>query len=164
MVETDLGEMKLTPTAKGLYHHPFDSGKVDFWAFLNTVSSQPDKHTNRAVNGAMKVCHFQNILLQPGSHQLMDMVIKHLKHCPTTKDDIMGADDIFSPNLSSLKGKTVAHPNPDVKAGVDPVLPDILKVHHPIIIAINIMFVNKILFLITMSHNLHFETVKALPN
>ena len=37
----------------------------------------------------------------------MDVAIKHLKHCPITKGDIMAADDIFGPNLGSLTGKTV---------------------------------------------------------
>ena len=94
----------------------------------------------------------------------MDVAIKHLKHCPITRGDILAPDDIFGPNLGSLRGKTVAHPNPHVKAGVDPMPPNILKVHCPIIIVINIMFINKIPFLITTSCNLHFGSVEALPN
>ena len=94
----------------------------------------------------------------------MDMVVKHLKHYPIAKGNIMAADNIFGPNLGSLKGKIVAHPNPHVRAGVDPMPPDILMVHHHIIITIDIMFINKIPFLITTSHNLHFGTAEALPN
>ena len=56
----------------------------------------------------------------------MDVAIKHLKHCPITKGDIMAADDIFSPTPSLSQSKTVANPNPHVQAGVDPVPPDIL--------------------------------------
>ena len=76
----------------------------------------------------------------------------------------MAADDIFGPNLSSLKGTTVVHPNLHVLVGEDPVPPDILKVHHHIVITIDIMFVNKIPFLITTLHHLHFGTIEALPN
>ena len=39
-------------------------------------------------------------------------------------------DDIFRPNLGSLKGKTVRHPNPHMRSGVSGVPPDIMKVHN----------------------------------
>ena len=94
----------------------------------------------------------------------MDMAIQHLKHCSITNGDILAADDIYRHNLGSLKGKMVSCPNPHVMAGLDPVPPDILKTHQSITSAINIMFMNKVPFLITMSHNIHFSTVEALPN
>ena len=37
----------------------------------------------------------------------MDVSIKHLANCPITCQDVLAADDIFGPNLGSLKGKTV---------------------------------------------------------
>ena len=50
LIKTDGGEIKFTPTMKGLYHHPFDTSKADSWAFLTTVSPQADKYTIRAVD------------------------------------------------------------------------------------------------------------------
>ena len=91
----------------------------------------------------------------------MDIAIKHLKHCLIT---ILAVEDIFSVNLGSQKGKMVTHLNPHVKSGVDPVPPDILKVHCPITLTIDIMFINKIAFLIATPCNLHFGTMEAFPN
>ena len=69
---------------------------------------------------------------------------------------------MFRLHLGSLKGKTVGHPNPHVKAGVDPVLPDILKVHGPIVITINIMFVNITTFILGLLK--HFQTDRYQPS
>ena len=94
----------------------------------------------------------------------MDVAIKHLKHCPITKGDILESNNIYRPNLGSLMGKMVSCPDPHVMAGVDPMPPDILKTHQSITNAINVMFTNKVPFLMTTSHNLHYGTVEALPN
>ena len=48
--------------------------------------------------------------------------------------------------------------------GVDGVPPEIIKAHHSIVLAMDIMFINKIAFLVPISRNLKFGTVKALPN
>ena len=94
--ETVGGEIKFTRTTKGQYS--FDSGKADFWAFLKTMSSQVDKCMSRAVDRA-KANHFQNILVRPGRHQLMDVAIKHLIHIPISKGDSIAAEDILGQNL-----------------------------------------------------------------
>ena len=94
----------------------------------------------------------------------MDTSIQHLKDCPITRQDIMAATDILGPNLGSLKGKTVHRPNPHVKTRTAGVPMEILSIHHDIMLAIDIMFINKIPFLVTTSRNLKFGMVEALNN
>ena len=105
-----------TPSTKGLSH--FDLTKLgsteDVWSFLSTVDRQADKYTCRAYKAAAQARWLQNIIMRTGSRQLADVIIKHFHNCPITKEDIQAADDIFGPNLGSLKGKTVHHPNPHV--------------------------------------------------
>ena len=48
--------------------------------------------------------------------------------------------------------------------GIDSVPPEIIKTHHSIILAMDIMFINKIAFFVMTSRNLKFGTVEALPN
>ena len=102
--------------------------------------------------------------MQPGARQLMDVAVTHLKGCPLTKADIQAAEDIYGPNLGALKGKTVDRPNPHVPAGVDHVPTSIMDVHHSVTLAIDVMFINKVAFLITTSQNLKFGTVEAISN
>lgn len=54
-------------------------------------------------------------------------------------------------NLGALKGKTVWRPNPNVKTGIDPVPPEVLKRHPDVELAIDIVRVNKTPFIITLS-------------
>ena len=102
--------------------------------------------------------------MQPGSRELMDVSIKHLANCPITQQDVLAADDIFGPNLGSLKGKTVHRPNPHVSTYVDGIPPDLLNIHGNVTLCIDIMFINKIPFLVTISRDTKFGMVEALDN
>eukprot|EP00980_Cylindrotheca_fusiformis_P013967 scaffold3632_cov158-Cylindrotheca_fusiformis.AAC.1 len=151
------------PTSKGLYRCELTDDRP-LWCLVNTVAANVDRYTNRAYKNAVLARRMQNIIMRPGSRRLKDVAINHLKNCPVTRSDVDAADDIFGTNIGSLKGKTVHRPNPHVQAGVDPVPPEILQVHRSVILAIDIMFVNKIPFLVTTSRNLHFGTIEALQN
>ena len=134
------------------------------WTFITTVADKADKYTHRAIQRARAARRFQNIIMRPGARQLMDVAVTHLKGCPLTKADVQAAEDIYGPNLGALKGKTVDRPNPHVPSGVDHVPTSIMDVHHAVTLAIDIMFINKVAFLVTTSRNLKFGTVEALSN
>ena len=102
--------------------------------------------------------------MRPGARQLMDVAVSHLKGCPVTKADVKAAEDIYGPNRGALKGKTVSRPNPHIPAGVDQVPTSIMKVHRSVTLAIDVMFINKVAFLITISRNLKFGMVEAISN
>ena len=73
-------------------------------------------------------------------------------------------DQIYSLDIACLKGKTVQCPVPHVGGYSVPVPPEILKLHKHLNLAIDIMFVNKIPFLLTRSWQLKFGTVEPLVN
>ena len=102
--------------------------------------------------------------MRPSDRELMDISIKHLANCPVTRADIIAAKDILGPNLGSLKGKTVRHPNEHVPGGMEGVPHEIMSLHKNVTLCIDIMFINKIPFLVTISRNLKFRTVEALDN
>ena len=81
-----------------------------------------------------------------------------------TRDDLHADDDIFGPALGGLKRKTVWQPNPHVLTYMNGVPPYIMSRHKSVTITIDIMFVNKIPFLVTISHGMKFGTVEALNN
>ena len=156
--------MRFTPTQKGLYHHNLKWEDGGLWSFITTVADKADQYTHRAILRARAAWRFQNIIMRPGARQLMDVAVSHLKGCPLTKADVKAAEDIYGPNLGALKGKTVARPNPHVPAGVDHVPTSIMSVHRSVTLAIDVMFINKVAFLITTSRNLKFGTVEAIAN
>jgi hypothetical protein len=85
-----------------------------------------------------------------------------LQNCPITKTDILAAEDIFGPNLGSLKGKTVRHNTPHMRAETHEMLCKIMSIHHDVTLCADIMFVNQIPFLVTISRNVKFGTVEVL--
>ena len=102
--------------------------------------------------------------MHPASHHMSDIAISHLRNCPVTKEDVQAADNIFGPNLGSLKRKTVWRPNKHVQARSSAVPQRILEIHWDVVLSVDILFMNKIPFLVTSSHNIRFSTVESLPN
>ena len=152
------------PTHNGLYCYTLSNEETinSIWAMISMVEGNADKYTKHDYCRAIEACRFQNVIMWPGDQELMDTSIQHLKDCLITQQDIMAATDIFGPNLGSLKGKTVHRPNPHVKTGTPGVPMEILSIHHDIMLAIDIMFINKIPFLVMVSRNLKFGMVEAL--
>ena len=95
--------------------------------------------------------------LQIIDHQL-------LLNCPITRADILAAKDILGLNVHSLKGKTVQWTAPHVSSSITPVLSDILSLYHSVTLCMDNMFVNKMPFLVTISHNIKFGTAELLLN
>ena len=154
-------------SGKGLYkwEHTMDpTANNPCWLFITTVRGQGDQYTRHAYKCAQAAQHLQNISMHPASRHMSDITVSHLCNCPITKEDVRAADDIFGPNLGSLKGKTVWCPNKHAQAGTSEVPQSILKLHRDVVVSLDIMFVNKLPFLVTSSRNIHFSTVESLPN
>ena len=154
------------PSNSGLYRLVLSTPDeaINMWSFVTTVAEQARHYTRRDLERAQDARQMQNIIMHPSDRQLSSSAIKYLANCPVTERDITVATDIFGKNLGSLKGKTVHRPNAHVQTGIAPVPHEILTRHRDVTIAIDIMFVNKIPFLITVSRNIKFVTIEDLPN
>ena len=76
----------------------------------------------------------------------------------------MAAERIFGPNLGALKGKTVYRRGVLVSGRIEGVPPSILERYQKVTLSIDIMFVNGIPFLLTISRGLQFGTAENLLN
>ncbi|KAG7373144.1 hypothetical protein IV203_033868 [Nitzschia inconspicua] len=154
------------PSDTGLYY--IDSKSFTdpqrMWTLITTVKERASRYTKRQLEDAQRARWMQNIIMHPSDQQLSDVAIHHLRGCPVTKQSIRIASDVFGPNLGSLKGKTVHRPSSHVHSHTDPVPPEILDRHRDVTLATDIMFVNKIPFLLTVSRNLRFVTVTDISN
>ena len=166
MHRRDGSTIVFSPSKNGLYKHELtDNESVnEMWTMLEYVGDKAKNYTKRAYKRALMARKFQNIIMRPSSRKYKDVVINHLRGCPVTKADIQAAEDIFGPNLGSLKGKTVRRPNEHIRAGIAAVPSDVIELYSQVTIAIDIMFVNKVAFFITISRDLKFGTVESLTN
>ncbi len=67
-----------------------------------------------------------------------------LHNCPISIADIAAAEDIFGPNLGSLKGKTVRRSQGHVPSLVVDVPYHIIKLYQDVLLLFDIMFVTKL--------------------
>ena len=155
-----------TPSSNGLYKHALSNNESinGFWSCIQTVSECKDHYTQHEIKTANQARRFQNIIMRPSDRELMDVSIEHIANCPITQRAIHIAKDIYGPNLGSLKGKTVQRTLPHLPSGVDLVPPELFKRHPGVTIAMDILFVNNMPFLLSMSHGLKFMMLEALPN
>ena len=132
---------------------------------VNTVADNSSKYTSREYSQAVLARKLHRIIGRPGTRFFMNAVDKHLiPNCPITRKDILAAEDIFGPDVGILKGKTVRRNGPRV-TGTNVTIPDsLMQKYRQVILAGDIMFVNKIPFLVTISRHIKFCTTQMLSN
>jgi hypothetical protein len=87
-----------------------------------------------------------------------------LANCPISKDDVLAAEDIFGKSIGALKGKTVWK-KPNTVSGTLIALPaGITEKYRSVTLAFDIMFVNKVAFLVTVSRDVQFGTADWLAS
>jgi len=87
---------------------------------------------------------------------------KTLLNCPILSEDVKNAHTIYGPNIGCLAGKTTRQRPDPVVGNFFHLPPEILSSHKSVWLAADVMYVNKIPFLISVSCNLKFTTVQRI--
>jgi hypothetical protein len=134
-------------------------------ALLHTVTDKKSKYTARAYCQALLACKLQKMLGYPSTCDFLKYIDKHMiPNCPIQREDILAAEDILRPCVDSLKGKTVCRGEDHVLSDLSPIPHDILDCYRHVTLCVDIMYVNKLPFLVTISRDLHFGTAEFLLN
>jgi len=73
---------------------------------VTTVENEINKYTVREYSYAKKACDLQNIIGRPSTQDPIKYIENNMiPNCPMTRQDILRAEDIFGPNIRSIKGK-----------------------------------------------------------
>jgi hypothetical protein len=132
---------------------------------VNTVAQNKASYTNRNYSRAVLACEIQKRIGRPSTKASIKIVEnKLLPNCPVTQDDIIAAEHIFGPDVGSLKGKTVHRPSERVEARVNNIPMVIMERYREVVLGVDIMYVNKIPFLMTISRNIRFATSTNIKN
>ena len=143
------GSILFRECTKGLYYH---NTALHGNTVLTIVEEKKELYTKRQFIGAKTAQKLQGTIGYPSTKSYLKIIDGNLlKNYPITSQDIIAAEDIFGPNMESLKGKTTwKAPNP-VRGSFLAVPPTILICHQQVMLSTDIMFVNRILFIITQS-------------
>jgi len=92
------------PSSKGLFFSDV-KGHIAH-VLINTVDKNKNKYTVRQYSDACKARPIQDTIGWPATDDHIKYVENGLiPNCPIKKEDIVHVEDIFGPNLGSLKGK-----------------------------------------------------------
>ena len=87
-----------------------------------------------------------------------------LPNCPVTPRDVLITNKLFGPNISALKDKTTQCGPPIVDSPVPVDITSILKYYGEVTLCMDLMYVNKVPLLVTLSRNVKFGTVEAVAD
>ena len=85
-------------------------------------------------------------------------------NCPVTVEDVICANKIYGRDIHSLKGKTIRTQPTGLVTDYVEIPPSVLEKNKHVTLSIDIMYVNRIPFVTTISRNIKFTTVKAIQN
>ena len=133
------------PSTKGLFYANLNNDIV----LVTTVEYKTNKYTVRKYSNAKKVHEVQNIIDRPSTQDLIKYVEKNLTlNCPVKRQNILRAEDIFGPNIRLLKGKPTCTTQKHVEIKLQDMPQEIMEKHRKVKLAIDMMFINKIPFII----------------
>jgi hypothetical protein len=132
-------------------------------ALVNTVALNKNSYGDYL--RAKRARDLQVKIGQPSTKDFVKIVTSNqLPNCPVTKADIAAAEHIFGPDVGSLKGKTTRSNPPKVRDIIVPLPAKVMSRYRNITLCADVMFVNSIPMLVTVSRHLRFGTVEELPS
>jgi Reverse transcriptase (RNA-dependent DNA polymerase) len=157
--------MKFVEYNNGLYYHDTSQQEHNF-TFVSTVSKNERRFTDREIADADAAIALHRKLGRPLQKQF-ELMLKagHIRNCPVTVDDAKRAFLLYGPCVANLKGTAVKHPLSHVESVKLTSLPDYILEHHKdITLCVDIFYVQKLMFLTTISQKIRFRTVTPIPD
>jgi len=110
------------------------------------------KYTVREYLNAKNACDLQSIIGTPSTCDLIKYVENSMiPNIPVTRQDILKVEDIFGPNIRSIKGKMTHTKQKNVQVNLQDIPQEIMEKHGEVTLAIDVMFINKIPFVMMTS-------------
>jgi hypothetical protein len=134
-------------------------------ALVTTVADNKSKYPVHTYHQALLAWKLQTMIGYPTTHDFLKIVEQNLiPNCPIRRTDILAAEDILVLHVDSLKGKMVRFGEQHVRSDLLTISCDILYLYWEVTLCIDIMYVNKIAFLTTISRHIKFATIELLAN
>ena len=132
---------------------------------VNMVKDNRRNFTNNDYLWAVRAWELQVTMGRPSDKDFIQILkASSLLNCPVTPRDIVIANKLFSPDVGTLKGKTTCRGPPIVDSPMSVDITPILKYYGEVTLCVDLMYVNKVPLLVTLSRNVKFGTVEAVKD
>ena len=132
---------------------------------VNTVIDNKKNFTNNDYLRAVRARELQVTVGRPSDKDFIRILKESsLPNCPVTPRDVVIANKLFGPDVGALKGKTTHRGPPIIDSPVSVDITHILKYYGEVTLCIDLMYVNKVPLLVTLSRNVKFGTVEAVKD
>jgi hypothetical protein len=166
IVHTPTGNVEFKPSKKGLHYLDLATDKHQVEHMLvNTVAGNFEGFTKKEVAQAHAARRLQGMLGSPSEWDFNGMVREKLiVNCPVTSTDVQRAHQIFGPDLAGLRGKTSRRDPAPVQTEYVEILQDFLAAHRNVTLTADVVFINGLPFLITLSRRINLVTMEFATN
>ena len=145
-------------TPEGLYR--FDVKDKKNFTFLDTVKDIRKEYSRQEYEQAKKARDIYAMVGYPSDKDYCKMIHHGLiLNCDVTEQDVINAHEMFGPDIFALKGKTVCtQPDPVVTDYV--AVPTLIQARHKeLTLGVDLMFVQKQIFMVTVSKGIKFTMI-----
>jgi hypothetical protein len=147
------------------YTHYYYPRNEKHLAFYNTVSENKEVFTKRQIKGVELARILYKTLSYPSMKELKWLIRSNqIKDCPVTVQDIYVALKIWGKNIAALKSKTTRRKIILVARYYVKIPLELIKLHKEVFLSIDIFFVNKNPFFLTLSRNITFTAINHLAD
>ncbi len=87
-----------------------------------------------------------------------------MTNCPVTVQDMSNADRVFGPDLANLRGTTTRTKPEHVRTEYLQITKDFIHMYKYVTLVADVMFVNGLPFLATLSRGISLVTFEFLPS
>ncbi|OEU17119.1 hypothetical protein FRACYDRAFT_237529 [Fragilariopsis cylindrus CCMP1102] len=132
---------------------------------IDTVKKSKQNFSVKDQLRANRVRRFQHVAAHPSDETIIySAMTNSIKNSPITRRDVKMAYDMLGKSKYSVQGKTVRGQPDQVLTDSMPVPPTILDYYKDVELSVDIMHVNKVPFLVSISEHIHYGTVTALES
>ena len=149
--------------------HCFAEGvnKINNSEGIDTVKGSIARLSKRDQMRVLLTRRLQHVAGHPSDDTLIYAAVTNsIMGCPITREDVLMALEYLGKSRYAVAGKTTrTHPDEVVpNEALVELPPTILNYYKDVVLSIDILFVNRVPFLATISRNIHYGTIAALPN
>ncbi len=131
---------------------------------ITTIRNNYKGYTKKEIAQANEARRAMAKIGHPTEKEFTGMIHhKTITNCPITDQDISNANAIFGPNLPGIRGKTTQTKHEAVKMDYVEIPKTLIQRNKFIYLAVDVLYVDRVPFLVTTSRNIKFITVEHTP-